>query len=95
MGALMTLMYSVLLWFGDKSHLLTESEKTDSVTYVYLEQFPGQMKGVYEKIKPTFQDFWDDSVEFMDRMEEMSIERAESESSIFDIQEEDTTSSEQ
>lgn len=90
LGALMTLMYSVLLWFGAKSHLLKQEDIGNSRTYVYLEHFPTQMKGVYETIKPTFQDFWDDSVEFMDRLEERSIEKSDSETSIFDLPDEES-----
>ena len=51
--------------------------KEESFTYKYLEQFPGEMKTLGEKVKPVFQEFWDQSLEMMDRLERMSIEQTE------------------
>jgi len=87
-AAMMILMFSILVWFGDKSHLLKEETRQTSYTYPYLKEFPGQMRKVYDRFKPTFQQFWDESIEFMDRMEEMSIERTKSDPGVFDIPEE-------
>jgi membrane protein required for colicin V production len=87
-AAMMVLMFSVLVWFGDKSHLIKEETRRVSYSYPYLKEFPTQMRKVYDRFKPTFQEFWDETIEFMDRMEEMSIERTESDPGIFDIPEE-------
>ncbi|MCB0642498.1 MAG: CvpA family protein [Phaeodactylibacter sp.] len=85
MAGIMVLLYSLLLWFAKVSNLLDEQTKDASFTYTYVQHFPNQVWGVYEYIKPTFKDFWDDSVQFMDRIQEMGIERAESDPNIFDI----------
>ena len=38
-----------------------------------------------ERIKPTFEEFWDHSIDFMDKLEDMSVERSESDPSIYDL----------
>lgn len=85
---MMVLMFSILVWFGDKAHLLRRETRQTSYTYPYLKEFPGQIRKVYDNFKPTFRQFWDETIEFMDRMEEMSTERTKSDRSIFDVPEE-------
>lgn len=89
--SLYTLIYSMLLWFGDKSHIVTAQTSKDSITYPFLKEFPGKMKVAYDFVKPGFRDFWQESVKFIDRMEAKSLEKTESEPTIFDIPDEDTT----
>ncbi len=89
MVSIYTLIYSLMIWFGDKSHIVTEKTSKDSITYPFLKAFPGKMQSVYEFIKPSFQEFWQESVKFIDRMEEKSMERTESQPTIFDIPDEE------
>ncbi len=88
LGALYTLVYSLLLWFCDQAHIVTPENSKDSMTYQHLRAFPSKMKGVYEFVKPGFKDFWHESVRFIDRMEEKSMKETESQPTIFDIPEE-------
>lgn len=90
LGSIYTLILSMLLWFADQSHIITAENSTSSLTYPYLKAFPSKMKGVYEYIKPGFQDFWKESVRFIDKMEEKSLEKTESQPTIFDIPEDST-----
>lgn len=87
--SLYTFIYSILLWFSDKSHIITPETSQQSVTYVYLKEFPGKMRTAYEFVKPGFQDFWKESVKLVDRMQEKSLEKTESQPTIFDIPDEE------
>jgi membrane protein required for colicin V production len=81
MGGILVLLYSAILWFADKSNLLNDSSKNQSLTYGILEQYPQQVWKLGGKLKPTFVDFWDHSIDFMDRLEdvgEKNIEQSES-----------------
>lgn len=89
MVSIYTLVYSLLIWFGDKSHIIKPETSAESISYPFLKAFPGKMKNVYEIIKPSFQEFWQESVKFIDRMEEKSMEETESQPTIFDIPEEE------
>ncbi|MBI5914049.1 MAG: CvpA family protein, partial [Bacteroidetes bacterium] len=40
LGSLYTLIYSLLLWFGDKSHIVTAENSAGSITYQHLRAFP-------------------------------------------------------
>ncbi len=90
LAALYTLIYSLLLWFGDQSHIVTAENSSGSMTYQHLRVFPSKMRGVYEYIKPGFKDFWKESVRLIDQMEEKSMEKSESQPTIFDIPENDS-----
>ncbi len=87
--ALYTLIFALFVWFGDKSLIINDDTKESSVTYPYLKEFPKKMRSAYEYIKPSFQEFWQESVKFLDRMEEKSIEETESAPNIFDIPDEE------
>ena len=91
LSAIMVLIYSVLLMFAERSHMITDDTRQRSMTYPYLQQFPDQMQGVYAYTKPIFLEFWDESVEFMDKMEEMSVKRNDSNPNIFDIEDNNST----
>ncbi|MCB0550692.1 MAG: CvpA family protein [Phaeodactylibacter sp.] len=87
--AIFVLVYSLILWFADTSHLLGESTKQESRSYYYLERYPQKVWAWGRKAKPIFEDFWDHSIEFMDDLENMSVERRESAPEFYDIPEND------
>lgn len=89
MAALTILLYSVLLWFGDRSHLIDDQTKKNSATYPYLEQYPELIWEWGGKAKPIVEDFWDHSIEFMDRLEDAQMERRESDPVIYDLPDEE------
>ncbi|TXB63013.1 CvpA family protein [Phaeodactylibacter luteus] len=89
MAALMILLYSVLLWFGDRSHLINNEAKNESRTYVYLEQYPEKVWDWGGRAKPILEDFWDHSIEFMDKLDGVKVEREESDPIIYDLPDED------
>jgi len=88
LSTLMILLYSVLLWFGDRSHLINDEAKRQSQTYEYLEQFPTYVWEWGGELKPILEDFWQHSIEFMDRLEEAGVEREESDPYIYNTDEE-------
>lgn len=88
LAAIYTLIFTLFVWFADKSHIIDEDTRESSKTYVYLKEFPAKMKTVYEYIKPSFQEFWQESVKFLDRMEEKSMEKTETAPNIFDMPDE-------
>jgi len=89
LGAIAILVYSTMVWFADKSHMIDQNTKDTSITYIYTKEFPGQMRVVGEQLKPVFTDFWNEALDFMDRMEDMSVQRSESDPTIYDIEEEE------
>lgn len=83
----MILLYSFLLWFGEQSHMIDEATKRQSVTYAYVKEFPGQAQSVFVRIKPIIKDFWDQSMDMMDQVQEMGVEKTSNEK-VYDIPEE-------
>lgn len=93
-GLLMTVIlmhiYSFLLIFFDKSNVITEETRVESKTYPYVKEFPETAKVVYSYIEPTVRDFWDETVGFLNRVQEMNVERDDSDPNIFDIEDDPT-----
>ena len=89
MAAIFVLFYSIMLWFADMSHLLTDKTKNESATYKILEQYPSQAKQIWTRVQPTFEDFWNQSLDFIDKMEDNSIQRNDSEPNIYDLEDEE------
>jgi len=90
LGGVMVLLYSMLIWFGDQAHILNPDVKAESVTYVHLKEYPEQVRYMGEVVKPTFNEFWVQSVEMFDKLEQTSTENpsynAEAEARIYDIE---------
>jgi uncharacterized membrane protein required for colicin V production len=87
--SIFTLIYSLLLLFATQAHILSEKTSSESLTYTFLQKFPDKMKNVYDFIKPAFKDFWRESVKFMDKLEERSVQQSDSDPHIFDSPEEE------
>ncbi len=77
LSGILVLLYSFLLWFADSGHMLDKTTKTESMTYIYLEQFPGEVRKIGGSMQPLFSEFWNESLDMMDRLERMSIEQTE------------------
>ena len=92
LSALMILVCSIGVWFADKSSMINNSTKQESLSYRYLEPFPGIVWEFGNKLKPTVQEFWAHSLDVFDRIEDLSVERTESNPSVYDIPDEDDRS---
>ncbi len=91
-AAAFTLLFSSMMVFADKSRLIEDETKRQSFTYAYLDRYPKAALALFQKSKPTLQRFWDRSMEFFDRLENYRVEDSESEPTIYDIKEDETTS---
>ncbi|HHS95343.1 MAG TPA: hypothetical protein ENJ45_02045 [Phaeodactylibacter sp.] len=79
-------VYSTFVWFGDQAHVINDEAKSQSKTYPILAVIPGKALAAFEVVKPVFQEFWDQSIEMMDRLEDLSIEKTEN-NSVYDLPE--------
>ncbi|HPG08083.1 MAG TPA: CvpA family protein [Saprospiraceae bacterium] len=81
-GALLSLLFMVcfsyVVWFLDRTHLVSDSTKNRSVTYPVLAVMPEQTRLVAEKLKPVFREFWDKTVQIIDGIKESSEQKQES-----------------
>ena len=87
LAGFMVLVYSMLLWFGEKSDIIDDETKETSITYPYLKEYPDMVMEVGKSLQPVFDDFWKASAEFMDKING-SVERSES-NELFDIPEDE------
>lgn len=95
MVVLLTHLYSFLLVFFVRSGVVTDEIQRESRTYAYVEKFPETAKVIYAYVEPVVRDFWDETVAFMDRVEDMDVgERDDSDPNIFDIEDSDEDAAE-
>lgn len=69
LAGLFTLLYSGLVWFGDRAGIITDDVRQESQTYPYLQAFPGHVRTFVDKVSPTVNKFRDKSVETLDELE--------------------------
>ncbi len=69
-GLFFALILSMIIWLGDKLSLIKDETKATSVSYGMLQPLPEKAAGVFESVKPMFQDFWDKTIEVMDDVKE-------------------------
>lgn len=88
MSAFFILLFSVLVWFGNESRVVTEETKSTSFSYEYLEKIPMAARGVFMTLKPVFKDFWNYTLDYMDKIKRAGLEE-ENKTEIQDLPTED------
>lgn len=83
----MVLIYSLLLYFAKASHLISRETETASYTYDYLEEFPEKTWAFMSYLKDPILEFWEGSVDFIDKVGEITEEKTETKENVFDIEE--------
>lgn len=67
---LFVICFSSLLWFLNKSDLISDEAKESSFTYEQLEPVPMMAQGAIQSMKPLFKGFWDKTTETFDAIKE-------------------------
>ncbi|NJB86843.1 membrane protein required for colicin V production [Lewinella marina] len=84
-GLFFTFIFSGLVYFGDRSHIITDEVRADSITYPVLAQLPDLVIENAKAIFPIFYDFYEQAVDAMDRLRD-GVDQSERDS-IFDLEE--------
>ena len=75
-GAVMSVLFAVMLsyvfFFLSETNLIDRKTKNASISYTVLEPLPAISKGIAEKTKPIFKEFWDKMLDTMDKIKEKS-----------------------
>lgn len=87
-AATLVLAYSVVLWFLAKVQFLGSDTMATSRTYPYLEPLPGKAKNVAVRFKPLLQDFWGNSINLVDRLEQYGIQKTQTKPKVYEIPDE-------
>lgn len=87
MGALAVVIYSVLLWFAVKVSFINEATIAQSRTYPFLKDVPGRAKTLAVRLKPFATEMWDESLKWMDDLEEYGIQKTETAPKVYEVPE--------
>lgn len=77
MGTFLTVVYSVLVWFGVKVHFINELTIKDSRTHSFLEPIPTKAKEFAIGMKPFALDVWNAWDKWTDDLNQYGVERTE------------------
>ena len=83
----MVLIYSLLLYFAKATHLISRETENSSYTYEYLEEFPDKTWTFMSYLKDPILEFWEGSVDFIDKVGEITEENEQTKENVFDIEE--------
>ncbi len=83
-GLFFTFIFSGLVYFGDRSHIISDEVRADSVTYPVLAKLPDLVIDNAKAIFPIFYDFYEQAVDAMDRLRD-GVDKRESDN-IFDLE---------
>jgi uncharacterized membrane protein required for colicin V production len=89
-GALMALIaaliFSVLIWFGVKASFIRQEVLNNSITYnAFLYKLPGKARGVIVRLKPYLTEAWGESMEWMNRLEDVEVPQDENQPRIYEL----------
>lgn len=86
MAFVSALIFSVLLWFGVRAHLVSETALAGSRTYdSFLSSLPGRAKGIFTWAKPFVAEAWQESIDWMNRVEDFGEKRDRSQPRIYEL----------
>ncbi len=75
-GAIMSFLFALILSYGflflKETQLLDKQTTEKSITYPIFEPLPALSKGIAQKTKPMFQEFWTKMLDTMDTIKEKS-----------------------
>ena len=83
-----TVLFSIILWFGDSARMITPETKMQSMSYRFLEPLPKQAFKVLGDLKPTFQKFFQETNRMMDEFQKGRMKSSEAKHDIYSIPEE-------
>lgn len=87
-GVLLALIYtslfSVLVWFANKAHLIGDETK-QAMCWPLLEKIPPRAQAITQRITPYFKEFYNSSVNMVDRLEKYGVQKTESKERTYDL----------
>jgi membrane protein required for colicin V production len=84
-GSFYVLLLSILVWFGNKASLIDDETKRTAKSYPVLEILPQKARVVAERVSPVVKDFWNSSVNMVDRLENYSEKNKNVEQRVYDL----------
>jgi membrane protein required for colicin V production len=85
-AAFYVLLFSILLWFGSQAQVIDAATTSKSMTYEpLLKELPGRAKALVVRFKPLAFNIWDDSLKWMDTMEDYGVQKTESKAKVYEL----------
>ena len=80
-----TLMYSMVVWFGNMSGIINPQSKEESKTYTMLEAMPAKAYEWASVLRPMISEFWEASNNMVNQMDRKATQKVEQEPTIYNI----------
>lgn len=79
-----TALFSVLVWFANKANLIGDETK-QAICWPLLEKLPPKAQAITKQIVPYFKEFYNSSLNMVDRLEKYGGSKTESRQKIYDL----------
>ena len=85
LGGTYILLFSILCWFATKANLIDDSTKQTARSWPLIEMLPPKAKMVAERVSPIVKDFWNSSINMVDRLEKYGVQKTEMQQRVYDL----------
>ena len=85
LSGVLVVLFSFLVRFGNEARMIEPKTKKDSITYEQLEVLPDHALVAISKVTPLFRQFWNNTMDMIDKVKSQSIEKEESNPNVYDI----------
>jgi membrane protein required for colicin V production len=85
LGTIYVLLFSILVWFANKANLIDDSTKRTARSWALLESLPPKAKIVAERVSPIVKDFWNSSINMVDRLDKYGVQKTETNQRVYDL----------
>ncbi len=79
------MLFSVLCWFAGKANLIDEATKQSARSWPLLEAIPPRAKIVAERVSPIMKEFWNSSINMVDRLEKYGVQKTDAQQRVYDL----------
>jgi uncharacterized membrane protein required for colicin V production len=91
LSGIFSVIFSALVWFGDKIQVIPAETKAQSLSYRILEPLPEQTKDALVWLAPSIKEFWRECGDALDKIQKSSARKTETKSTIYDIKDDKKT----
>ena len=85
LSGIFIILMSMMVWFANEARMIDPETKAQSMAYRFLEPLPGETKDAFIMLKPTFEEFWQESSKMMDKMKQQGFRKSNSTPNIYSV----------
>ena len=78
-------LFSILCWFAGKANLIDDETKRTARSWPLIEAIPPKAKVAAERVSPIVKEFWNSSINMVDRLERYGVQKTDTQQRVYDL----------